>query len=223
MIDTSISATNVTAGTNATATQYNALRADMAIGWVNPEITPTYSSVSGQVGVITVPSDATTLFEVGDKIRFKQGGGYKYFYVTAVTSTSLSITGGSEYTLTNAAITDFWASKATSPVDWPLASTIYLTVTEAATTNFDLNVSKMQIVTLTANRTFSVSNAKKGDAFVVAIKQGGSGSYTVTWWGSINWVDGSAPTLTTTVGKTDYVGFVYDGTNYAGGLVFANT
>ena len=222
MIDTTKKSLNVTAGTHATVDQYNGLRADLGTGWVDPEITPTYSSVTGQVGVITVPTDATTLFEIGDKLRFKQGAGYKYFVVTAVTSTTLSITGGSEYTLTNDAITDFYLSKWVDPVDWPLADTILLTAVEAATTTFDIRQSRLQIVTLTASRTFAVSNVRKGDTFFVLVKQGGSGSYTVTWWGSINWADGAAPVLATTVGKTDTLGFIYDGSSYYGFIVGQN-
>lgn len=223
MIDTSLKSLNVTAGTNATAPQYNGLRADMGTGWLDPEITPTYSSVAGQVGVITVPTDATTLFEIGDKIKFKQGGGFKYFHVCAVTSTTLSITGGSEYTLVNSGITDFYLSKWVAPVDWPLANTVLLTAVEGATTTFNLRESVLQQVTLTASRTFAISNPRKGDVFFLLITQGGSGSYTVTWFGSILWADGAAPTLTTTVGKTDTVGFIYDGTSYFGFIVGQNS
>lgn len=223
MIDTTKKSINVTAGTNATADQYNGIRADLGTGWLDPEITPTYTSVTGQVGVIGVPTDATTLFEIGDKLRFKQGGGYKYFVVCAVTSTSLSITGGSEYTLTNAVITDFYMSKWVDPVDWPLANTILLTAVEGATTTFNIRESALQIVTLTASRTFAVSNVRKGDVFFLLIKQGGSGSYTVTWWGSIVWADGAAPVLTTTAGKTDTVGFIYDGSSYYGFIIGQNS
>jgi len=220
MIDTSLSATNVTAGTNATEDHYNALRADMGTGWVNPEITATYASVSGQIGTITVPTDATTLFEVGDKVRFKQGGGYLYFYITAVASTSLSITGGSEYTLTDAAITDFYVSKWVSPVDWPLAAQPLITLTDAATITMDLNASKSFDVTLGGNRTLAVSNAKKGDRFSIRIKQDATGSRTVTWFSTIAWAGSSAPTLTVTANKTDTLGFLCTGTNtYAGYIV----
>ena len=221
MIDTSLSATNVTAGTNATATQYNALRADMGTGWINPEITATYSSVTGQVGVITVPTDATTFFEVGDKIRFKQGGGYKYFYVTAVTSTSLSISGGGEYTLTNAAITDFYLSKWVSPVDWPLSETMYVTLVDGATITMNCLVAKNFKVTMGGNRTVTISNAKIGD--IISLDICGAG-YTPTWFTglTLTWADGVTPTLTGST-KFDSVIFKCVATNtFYGMLAGAN-
>jgi hypothetical protein len=214
MIDTSKKSVNVTAGINATIDHYNGLRADMGVGWLDPQITPTYNAVSGQVGTINVPTNATTLFEVGDKIRFKQGGAYLYFYVTAVTATTLSITGGSEYTLTNAGITDFYMSKWVSPVDWPLARNILITDADAATITFDINASLSHIVTLGGNRTLAVANVKKGDYFAIHLKQDGS-TRTVTWWGSLIWY-GGAPTLSTATDAVDSFVFWFDGTNYYG-------
>jgi hypothetical protein len=42
--------------------------------------------------------------------------------------------------------------------------------------------------------------------------QGGSGSNTIpTWPSSVRFSGGTAPTLTTTNGKTDYIGFIYNG------------
>lgn len=225
MLDTSkAGATNVTAGQNATADHYNALRADIAMGWVDPEISASYSALSGQVGTITVDSDATDLFEIGDKIRFKQGGGYKYFYVTDVpSSTTLDITAGSEYTLADAAITDFWISKAVSPVDWPLPPNPLVTVTDAATVTFDFDVSKVQQVTLGGNRTLAVSNANVGDIIIIRLVQDGTGSRTVTWWSDINWDDNTTPTLTTTANRTDVFAFLCSSSgNYDGFVLGRN-
>ena len=60
---------------------------------------------------ITVPSGAASIYAVGDQIRLKQGGAYKYFSVIAVADTTLTVTGGSDYTVANAAITDAAFSK----------------------------------------------------------------------------------------------------------------
>jgi hypothetical protein len=85
-------------------------------GWQAASGTWTYASAT----TITVPTDATTLYSVGDKIRFKQGGAYKYFYVIAVAATLLTVTGGSDYTVaTPTAITDIYYSKVASPVGFP--------------------------------------------------------------------------------------------------------
>lgn len=71
-------------------------------GWIPVTQTWTYSTATN----ITVPSDATFTYRKGWGIRLRQGGGYKYFYITLVTPTILTVTGGSSYTLTNATITD---------------------------------------------------------------------------------------------------------------------
>lgn len=77
-------------------------------GWVERQtLSPAYQAAT----TIRISSqDVTHLFPKGTKLRLKQGGSYKYFYVTASafsTHTDLTITGGTDYTLTNAAITDF--------------------------------------------------------------------------------------------------------------------
>ena len=68
---------------------------------------------------ITVPAGATSKYQIGNKIRFKQGGAYKYFYIVGVSDTVLEVTGGSSYTLTNAVISDNYYSVAESPLGFP--------------------------------------------------------------------------------------------------------
>lgn len=69
-------------------------------------------------------------------------------------------------------------------------------------------------ITLTANLTLSISNpAPPGvdSHIIVVLRQGGSGSYTVTWPASVKWQSatgtntGSAPTLWTAVGAQDVI------------------
>lgn len=84
-------------------------------GWTSAGETWTYASSTS----ITVPSDATAKYSPGDKIRLKQGGSYKYFYVIGVTSTVLTVTGGSDYSVANASITDNYYSKSVTPVGFP--------------------------------------------------------------------------------------------------------
>ncbi len=89
--------------------------ADVAAGWNSAGETWTYASST----TITVPSDATTKYSPGDKIRLKQGGSYKYFYIIGVTSTVLTVTGGSDYSVANSTITDNDYSKVETPVGFP--------------------------------------------------------------------------------------------------------
>lgn len=84
-------------------------------GWISANESWTYNSAT----TIIVPSDATTKYAVGDKIKLTQSATVKYFYVTGVASTLLTITGGSDYTLTNNAITLNAYSHASSPLNFP--------------------------------------------------------------------------------------------------------
>lgn len=97
---------------------YTSLNNQILTGWSRVSDTWTYASST----TITVPSDATLKYQIGDKIRLKQGGAYKYFYISVVASTLLTITGGSDYTLTNAKITDVYVSSTLNafgfPSDW---------------------------------------------------------------------------------------------------------
>lgn len=84
-------------------------------GWTPVSGTWTYASAT----TITVPSGADTKYAVGNKVKLTQSGSVKYFYIVAVTSTLLTITGGSDYTLTNTTISNAYTSNADSPVGHP--------------------------------------------------------------------------------------------------------
>lgn len=84
-------------------------------GWIPVNETWTYASAT----TITVPSGAASKYKKGDKIRYKQGGGYKYEYVITVTDTLLTVTGGSDYTVANATITDIYYSHELNPIGFP--------------------------------------------------------------------------------------------------------
>ena len=86
-------------------------------GWTPARETWTYASAVS----ITVPSNATLKYQAGDKIRLKQGAGYKYYFVVAVGATSLTVLGGSDYTVANAAITDNDYSRSEDPFGYPAA------------------------------------------------------------------------------------------------------
>jgi hypothetical protein len=75
---------------------------DFAKGWIEIPDSWTYASAT----TINVPTNATLLYQKGWGIRFKQGGAFKYAYMTTVAATLLTVTGGSDYTVANAAITD---------------------------------------------------------------------------------------------------------------------
>lgn len=74
-------------------------------------------------------------------------------------------------------------------------------------------------LTLTASCTLTFPTATAGHSFTLILRQGGSGSYTITWPSSVKWASGNVPILTTTVGAVDILGFLcVDGTNWFGFL-----
>lgn len=84
-------------------------------GWTPVTGSWAYASAS----TITIPSDGTLTYQKGMKIRFKQGGGYKYAAVNAITSTLITIVVNTNYTVANSAITDIAYSYTESPFGWP--------------------------------------------------------------------------------------------------------
>lgn len=89
-------------------------------GWTSDTVnTWTYvSATSFKVSGV----DVTAQFEPGTRIRLKQGGAYKYFVVASSsfsTDTTVTITGGDDYSLANAAITDNGYSYQANPEGYP--------------------------------------------------------------------------------------------------------
>lgn len=106
---------------------------------------------------------------------------------------------------------------------WEKAAPVLTTDADAATITFDMNTSNVHSVTLGANRILAVSNVAVGQVFILRVVQDGGGSRTVTWFSTIKWTGGSAPTLTTTGGKTDVFGFLCTSAgNYDGYIVGLN-
>jgi len=85
-----------------------------ADGWLPVSGSWTYASAS----TIIVPSGAAAIYSVGDKIKLTQTT-VKYFYVIGVADTVLTVTGGSDYTIANAAITAIYYSHQASPIGFP--------------------------------------------------------------------------------------------------------
>lgn len=111
----------------------------------------------------------------------------------------------------------------------PLASmTAKTTVTAyapagAGTTTLDLSLGGTFKVTMpAAAQTLAISNATVGQYFVVEIVNT-SGQGVLTWFSTIKWAGGSAPTLTGTNTKVDVMGFrVVSAGNYYGYIVGQN-
>ncbi len=95
------------------------LAADFLQGWYQRTETWTYASAS----TFTVTGDITSYLAKGMKIRWKQGGAYQYAYVVGFSysapDTTVTISVSSDYTLSNAAITDNYYGVADNPIGFP--------------------------------------------------------------------------------------------------------
>lgn len=94
----------------------------------------------------------------------------------------------------------------------------------AGTATLTLNTANIHTITMPAgNITIALSNEGVGQCFIINIIQDSGGSRTVTWFTTIKWAGGSAPTLTTTANKIDTLGFIVSsGGNYYGYVVGQN-
>ena len=83
-------------------------------GWIPASESWSYASAT----TITVPSGAGSKYQKGDKIKLTQTT-VKYFYIVGVADTVLTVTGGTDYTVADAAITANFYSKAENPQGFP--------------------------------------------------------------------------------------------------------
>ncbi len=94
------------------------------------------------------------------------------------------------------------------------------TTTAGGTVTVDLAKGNVQHITMPAgNITIALTNGTAGQLFMLRILQDSPGSRTVTWFTTIKWAGGSAPTLTTTASKADSFGFEITGSNTYDGFV----
>lgn len=94
-------------------------------GWIGGIGTWSYSSADAPTFVITINADMTALIGVGYRIKLTQTTA-KYFIVTAVGAfsggnTLITVYGGTDYTLENAAITLPYYSNVKSPFGFPIS------------------------------------------------------------------------------------------------------
>jgi hypothetical protein len=84
-------------------------------GWSQINDTLTYASANS----VTVASVVPYLV-LGGKVMFTQGGNVKYFFIDGGSgTTTISLNGGTDYTVANSAITDAWFSYDKTPSGWP--------------------------------------------------------------------------------------------------------
>lgn len=108
----------------ATSSDWNAINATL-----------TYASADSPTFVANTSIDLTSMISVGMKIKLTQAT-IKYFIVTAITSTTITLYGGTDYTLANATITLPYFSSMKAPFGFPMNpekwSVVYLTLAKAS-------------------------------------------------------------------------------------------
>lgn len=101
--------------------------------WNVLNVTLTYASADSPTFVANTSVDLTSIISVGMKLRLTQTT-VKYFIVTAITSTSITLYGGTDYTLANVGIVDVRYSFVKAPFGFPLNPEKW-TVTASFNTN----------------------------------------------------------------------------------------
>lgn len=125
-----------------------------------------------------------------------------------------------EQTLTNKTLTSPTLTGATITATKLVNTVVSYTPDAAGTATLDLTTGNIHKITMPAgNITIAVSNETVGQCFLVEITQDATGSRTVTWFSTIKWAGGSAPTLTTTASKRDTFGFRVTGTDTYDGFI----
>lgn len=132
------------------------------VGWLATGESWTYSSwdATRRIGVVNVPSDATTKYTAGNRVRISQTtGGTKYAIITYVTSTTLTLHFPSGITLNNEAISTPFYSPLDSPIGFPTDQTLW--VLEWTSTS-QINVGSIALAATITNVTGASLQVGKG-------------------------------------------------------------
>ena len=118
VLDTDLSSVSGNDDTIPSAKATKAFIDSLTNGWIPAEETWTYASST----TFTISGDKTGKYQKGDKIKLTQTS-VKYFYIIGVSyssnNTTITVTGGSDYSLANATITKPYFSKAENPQGFP--------------------------------------------------------------------------------------------------------
>ncbi len=92
----------------------------LSTGWQTGPGTWTYSSADSPTFVLTTSIDLSSFIGVGARIKLTQTTA-KYFIVTAISGTTITLYGGTDYTLTSDAITLPYFSIMKAPIGFPMS------------------------------------------------------------------------------------------------------
>lgn len=94
----------------------------LAGGWIPlpSAVTLSYSAADPPSFTAGASANLTDCIGPGTRLKLTQNGSVKYFIVTAATASSLTLYGGTDYTLTSSAISAVYWSAAKAPTGFPL-------------------------------------------------------------------------------------------------------
>lgn len=101
-------------------------------------------------------------------------------------------------------------------LSWTPHSTVrVVALTDGTTIAVNADTTDEGTVTLGGNRTISnpTGTPVAGQKLILRLKQDATGTRTITWGTAYRFSGGTAPVLTTTASKTDYLGFEYNATD----------
>lgn len=95
---------------------------------------------------------------------------------------------------------------------WARLVSAPLSLTDGTTIDVNADLADIAKVTIAGNRTITdpTGTPFDGQQIQFRIKQDTTGSRTITWGSAYRFANGTAPTLSTTANKTDYLGFQYN-------------
>lgn len=106
-----------------TKTTLSTVLSTIASGWTSISATLTFSSADAPTYVCTTSSDLTGSIGVGMRIKLTHSASTKYFIVTAIDAATITLYGGTDYTLAATAITAPYYSNVKAPLGFPQDTT----------------------------------------------------------------------------------------------------
>lgn len=182
-------AANITVGTTTGTKIGTATSQKLGFYNATPIVQPSGNALTALTNLGLVSAPTLTKTDVG---------------LSNVDNTSDATKNSAAATLTNKTLT--------SPI---VRGAAVVALTDAVTISTDASLGNIFTVTLGGNRTISnPTNPTDGQKIVYRLKQDATGSRTITWGAAFRFgIDVPNPTLTTTAAKTDYIGFIYNGTD----------
>lgn len=122
-------------GLTITGTVIDASAAD---GWTDSGETWTFGAADAPSYTVTIPADVTLKYAAGQRVKLTHAASVKYFIITKVSTysggvTTLTLYGGTDYTLAATAITAIYWSMHKAPFGFPLDPTKWSVVVTDST------------------------------------------------------------------------------------------